>query len=120
MNARHLICALTICLCLGILSASADVPQYLNFQGTLADASGNPITGTLSIQFSLYTDPTAGTLLWTETEPSVNISNGFFDVNLGQFTPLGDAVFNNPAIWLGIAVGGDPELTPRTRIVSVG
>ena len=38
----------------------------------------------------------------------------------GKLAALGDAVFNNAQVWLGITVGNNSETTPRSRIVSVG
>ena len=58
MKTQNYFFALVICLCLGVLSAFANVPNYINFQGNLTDASGNPITGTRSIQFFIYSDST--------------------------------------------------------------
>jgi hypothetical protein len=69
--------------------------------------------------FKLYTDSLAGSLLWTETRPSIVVTDGLFNVRLGQVTTLGDAVFNNAQIWLGITVGNNSEMAPRSRIVSV-
>jgi hypothetical protein len=50
----------------------------------------------------------------------VTVAEGFFNVRLGQVSALGDNVFNNAQIWLGIKVGNNSEMTPRSRIVSVG
>ena len=102
-------CVLTVCLCLSVLSAWATVPGQINFQGTLTDTSSSPLDTTVAMTFKFYTDSTAGTLLWTEAHPSVTIADGLFQVHLGQLTTLGDAVFNNPQVWLGIAVGSDPR-----------
>ena len=41
--------------------ARAAVPQKINFQGRLTDSSGNSLTGTYSIQFSLWDSLTTGT-----------------------------------------------------------
>jgi len=101
-------------------SAFAAVPQQINYQGYLTDTGGNAMDTTVAMTFKLYTDSTAGTQLWTETRPSVSVAGGLFNVRLGQLTALGDAVFNNAQVWLGITVGGNSEMTPRSRIVSVG
>jgi hypothetical protein len=96
------------------------VPQQINYQGYLTNTSGNALDTTVAMTFKLYTDSLAGSLLWTETRPSVTVTKGLFNVRLGQVTSLGDAVFNNAQIWLGITVGNNTEMTPRSRIVSVG
>jgi hypothetical protein len=104
-----------------ILAASvwAQAPNLVNYQGVLKDSGGNPLTGTYSITFSLYSVSTGGTALWTETQGSVSVSNGLFSVLLGSVTPLTPSEFSGTDRWLGVTVGGDPEMTPRQRIASV-
>jgi len=101
-------------------SVLAAVPQLMNYQGKLTDANGDPIDGTVSIIFSIYPDSTGGTALWTETQPTVTVTSGLFNVLLGSVTAIPDSVFDGSTRWLGIKVGIDPEMTPRQPIVSVG
>jgi hypothetical protein len=98
------------------ISASA-APQLIDYQGFLEDDNGNPITDTLSITFTIYTASTGGTSKWTETQSSVAILDGLFNVTLGSSTPIPDTVFNQDERWLKITVGGN-GVSPRTRIVS--
>jgi hypothetical protein len=100
-------------------SAFAAVPQQINYQGYLASSDGTPLDTTVDMTFKLYTDSTTGSLLWTETRPSVTVAEGLFNVRLGQITALGDNVFNNTQVWLDIAIGSDAEMTPRTRVAAV-
>ncbi|MEZ4526482.1 MAG: hypothetical protein R2941_11240 [Desulfobacterales bacterium] len=45
----------------------AGVPQLINYEGTLADTSGNPVPdGTYEIQFGIYNAQSGGTPIWTE------------------------------------------------------
>ncbi|MFH1010114.1 MAG: hypothetical protein V1784_02630 [bacterium] len=76
----------------------AAVPQQLNYQGYLTDTDGNPLDTTVAMTFKLYTDSTAGSLLWTETRPSVSAAKGLFNVRLGQVTALDNNVFNNAQV----------------------
>jgi hypothetical protein len=106
--------------------AQAQVPQLINYQGVLKNGGGSPITGTVSIVFSIYTVPSGGTALWTETQSSVTVTNGLFNVLLGSVAPfqtdpgLFMGTLNaNPDRYLGVKVGGDAEMTPRQRLVSV-
>jgi hypothetical protein len=99
--------------------ALADVPHMMNFQGLLNDSLGSPLDTTLSITFTIYDTSEARVTLWAETHDSVVISSGVFNVLLGSVNPLSDTVFNDPDRWLGVRVGSDPEMTPRTRIASV-
>jgi len=117
MNFRtHLLFLAAIC-CL-VTIVSADVPHYVNFQGTLADSAGNPITGTRNMQFVIYDDSLAGSSLWSETRPSVVVTDGFFELLLGSVTPFPDTLFNGQQRWLQIDVAGQ-ALSPRTSLVSV-
>jgi hypothetical protein len=101
-------------------SAFAAVPQQINYQGCLTNTGGSPLDTTVAMTFKLYTDSLAGSLLWTETRPLVTVTDGLFNVRLGQGTSLEDNVFNNAQVWLGITVGDNSEMSPRSRIVSVG
>ena len=49
------------------------VPNTINYQGYLTDSAGTPINATVPIIFSLYSDPTGGTALWTETLASATM-----------------------------------------------
>jgi hypothetical protein len=101
----------------------AAVPQTISYQGRLTSSSGDPLDTTVSITFTIYDDSTLGNSKWTETHPSVTVTDGLFNVILGAgipAVPIHDSVFNQPDRYLGIQVGSDPELAPRTRLVSVG
>ncbi|QKK02236.1 MAG: hypothetical protein HND55_05945 [Pseudomonadota bacterium] len=98
--------------------ASATVPTTMPYQGFLTDGSGDPISGTVNLHFSLYTQDTGGTPVWQEQHASVAVTAGFFQVELGDQTLLADQLFEAP-LYLGIAVDGDPEMTPRMRVGSV-
>jgi len=58
----------------------------ISYQGRLADADGNPITGKVNIEFRLYDVPTGGVPLWEEFWTggnAVDVSDGLFSVMLG-------------------------------------
>jgi hypothetical protein len=94
------------------------VPATIGYQGRLYDASGtNPVNGTLSVAFSLYAAGTGGTAVWTETQ-SVAFVNGYFAVQLGSVTAFGSA-FDGTTRFLGVRVGTDPEMSPRSTVASV-
>jgi len=104
-----------------VLSAAAwAVPKFINFQGSLSDGSGNLVTNpSLQMVFSIYVDPTTVTSLWSETQ-TVDVKNGNYNVKLGSVTSFPAGLFdNNDALYLGIKVGNDPEMTPRTEISSI-
>lgn len=94
------------------------VPTMISYQGKLTDAAGNPLNGTYDLSFAIYNDATAGSLLWTEAQNDVPVSQGLFNVLLGSVNPLPDSAFTGMT-WLQTSVDGNP-LTPRVRIVSAG
>ena len=106
----------------GILSlcsaAHAAVPGLLGTQGVLRDGSGNPVQdSSYAVTFRIYNAPSGGAVYWSETQ-SVTTQTGLFTVELGSSSPLPDSVFSDTALWLGVQVSADPELTPRQRLVS--
>ncbi len=94
------------------------VPQLINYQGYLTRPDGAPLDTVVSITFTLYDNAMGGTSLWTEMQPSCPVEAGRFDARLGSVTAIPDH-FNLSEVWLGIAVGADVEMSPRTRLVSV-
>lgn len=121
-NGYHLLFGLLICaLALSTATtATAGAPQLVSYQGLLSDSAGASLDITVDLTFTIYNDPSAGSVIWTETQAAVTVSAGLFNVLLGSVTPLVDTVFDDTTRYLGITVGGGPEMTPRTRLVSVG
>jgi hypothetical protein len=117
---RVLAFALTLSLILLSTAALADVPGLMNYQGTLTDSAGVALDTTVAMTFSINTDSVGGTQVWTETQSSVTVSHGLFNVLLGSVHAIEDTVFKDAERWLGVQVGGDPELTPRQRIAAEG
>ena len=95
----------------GGLVAAVPVTQSVTYQGTLTDSSGNPLTGTYSMTFRLYDVVSGGTALATDTH-SVAVDKGLFT------TPVtfDSGFYDGRALWLGIKVGNDAEMTPRQEI----
>ena len=99
---------------LAVTAASAQAPSTLSFQGRLTDNVGNPINNpTQSMTFALYK---GATKIWEETQ-SVNVVDGLYNVLLGSVVPVDTIRFNQP-IDLGVKVGADPEMTPRTQLAA--
>lgn len=98
--------------------AHAAVPGTFSYQGVLNDGAGAHVAdGDYSITFSLYDVESGGAALWTETQPAVPVASGLFSALLGSVTPL-TLAFDQP-YYLGVAVGGSEELSPRTPLSSV-
>ena len=100
----------------------AEVPGMMNYQGTLTDGDGVALDTTVSMTFAIYADSTGGipVPIWWETQPSVVVSHGLFNVLLGRVNAIPDTVFRNPSRWLAVQVGSDPAMEPRERIAVVG
>lgn len=103
---------------LGALEPTAGpVPGTVAVQGVLQAASGGPATdGNYPIKFALYAQQSGGEPVWTEQSGLVAVSKGLFQQVLGKVTPLQPAL-QLGATWLGVQVGGDPEL-PRLALNS--
>lgn len=108
-------------------SAIAEVPQVISYQGRLLGSGGSPVPdGPQLIQFIIYDDSTGGSALWTSGFHSTSVEDGLFSVLLGAspHPPLPDNLFGgdffspDTARWLGIQVGVDPEISPRTKFTS--
>jgi hypothetical protein len=96
------------------------VPRLVKYSGTLADAAGKPLTGTLGVTFSLYADQEGGAPVWMENQNVEADANGQYTVMLG-FTKndgLPAEAFAAGPRWLGIHVQGEAE-RPRVLMASV-
>ena len=107
----------------GGVTVASSVPTMISYQGQLLDSSGNPVPDrTYSMTFKLYNVPSGGTAFWEETYPSVQVTDGLFNVLLGEYVSLpldeGELYPIDPT-YLGVTVGSDPEMTPRQQMVSV-
>ena len=91
--------------------AAGAVTASINYEGRLTDSGGNPLSGMYTMTFVLYETATGGTALATDTH-SVTVTDGLFSttINLGSYYFY---YLDGRALWLGITVGADPEMTPR-------
>ncbi|MCB0097309.1 MAG: hypothetical protein KDE46_16375 [Caldilineaceae bacterium] len=97
-------------------AAVTAIPTAFSYQGTLRDASGNLIDGTVNLSLRLYGAVTGGTALYTEDFANVNVRSGLFTVIVGDAKVLPASVFNTFPLYLGIKVNNDAELLPRQRL----
>ena len=103
---------------LAYASHAGAVPMALDEQGRLFDATGAPVAGTTTFVFTLYDAPTGGNVLWSESQ-TVTLDGGYFSARLGETTPFPANAFDGTKRYLGVAVNGDAEMTPRQATVSV-
>lgn len=97
--------------------AAAAVPTTITHQGRLYNANNEPISKQMDLKFALYDTPGAVNPMWSETH-TVTFDDGYFSVALGSINPF-DKLFDGSVRYLGITVGGDPEMTPRAEVGSV-
>lgn len=119
-----------VCFCLSLpglgqnaatSSATVSVPPIIQFSNVATDEGGTPMTGSVSISFSLYNSAVGGQALWTETQNVQLGSAGQYSVYLGltQTNGLPANLFTSgQAQWLGVKISGQPE-QPRVFLVSV-
>jgi hypothetical protein len=112
-----------VAICLLMVSPApllqAQPPRPISFQGVLTDTLGKAKPdGQYDFRFNLYDGPTGGMMMWSE-QRNLPVLHGLFNVMLGDVTPLAVLDFANP-YWLGIQVGGAPEMMPRMQLSASG
>lgn len=95
---------------------TTEVPRIFSYQGTLRDANGDLIDGSVDLTLKLYDTVTGGTALYTESFTDVNVRSGVFNVVVGDTTPIPASVFDNFPLYLGLSVNLDDEMLPRQRL----
>jgi hypothetical protein len=98
--------------------ATAVVPAGVTQQGRLLDSEGAPVNGELTFEFTIYDAASAGTALWTESQ-AITLDEGFFSTRLGETEAFPADLFGGGALFLGVTVGTDAEMTPRQVMASV-
>ena len=119
---RSLITALGLLIVLAVVSAPktySAVPLLMNYQGKITDSTGSPINDTLDVTFKIYVDSVTTSSEWVEIHNSVPIELELIELKLGSITPFPADLFNNDELWLGITLGTDPEISPRTQLLTV-
>ncbi|MFV1980172.1 MAG: tail fiber domain-containing protein [Rhodothermia bacterium] len=92
-------------------SLLAQAPDSISFQGVLTDPGGALLNDTLDITTTFYKSGVSG---YSQVHTGVIVKNGVYDILIG---PVDTVRFDQP-IDLGITVGLDPEMTPRTPLVA--
>ena len=113
---KNLLLSLSLIILLTAITVTGQIPQTMSYQGVLTDNSGVTVPdGDYSILFNLYDVSTSGSPLWTEMQ-IVTISDGIFNVILGDINPL--TLPFDEAYWLGITIDSGSELSPRIELTS--
>ncbi len=99
--------------------ADSQVPGGMTYQGCLTYSSVMPLSDSNLITFSIYADSLSGLLLWSETLPVDPNVQGIFTATLGLQTAFPAALFEGHPRYLGLAVDGHEEMSPRQPLTSV-
>lgn len=91
---------------------AAAVSARIPLQGRLTDAGGRPLDGSYTIRFRLYSAPSGGVVLCEDTN-SVSVDQGLFTTDIFGCSA---SDLDGKAVYLGVRVGSDPEMTPRQPI----
>lgn len=98
----------------------------MNFQGRLADASGNiKPNATYNMRLKLYTVDTAGSPVWSEdrlvsSAQGVAVTNGLFSIQLGSVTSLPSSLFAGGALYLEVELPTPASATTSSPVWSEG
>ncbi len=95
----------------GVTVAASEVTSCINYQGRLTDSAGELLSGTYTMTFGLYDVSTGGTALATDSH-DVDVTDGLFNTGID----FGTSDFDGKALWLGIKVGADSEMSPRQEL----
>jgi hypothetical protein len=113
---RNFICVVVGILIMAFAAQARAVPSTFEFTGRLTTSSG-PVSGNVTLTFTLFTQATGGVAVWTELRPNIPSQGGLVFVDLGAVTPLDNTVLANDNLFLEINVAGE-TLNPRLKVHS--
>ena len=132
MNIAKGMCTVMLCAVLfsGALiettnAVTPNVPRFITYQGRMTDLTGTPLPdGPKSVRIIVWRDATSTNPLdevWNSGPLTVTTDKGLFTVRLGEPPqPIIDPYdFLDTARWIGVTIGADPEMSPRTRLGAV-
>lgn len=114
--------AILLLLAVSLSSALAQpASAIVTFQGHLTGVKGKPIPdGEYQVTFSLYPRQASDDQLWSSGPLTVSVNNGVLVHHLGSVTEIPYSMFSTYSyLWLGISIGDDTEMTPRTLLSGV-
>ena len=84
----------------------------VSYQGKLTDNS-QPINGTASVKFDLFTVEAGGSAIWSGTASTETVTDGIFSKSIG---PVMASLFQaNSTLWLEVTVNGQ-VMSPRAKL----
>jgi hypothetical protein len=106
-------------LLLGAATATAQLPRTISFQGLVSGIDGTPaVDGQHTLVLSIYESQGATTPLFSETH-TVQTTRGVFDAVIGESGGIPVEIPFDAPYWLGVAVDGAAELSPRIPFTAV-
>jgi len=102
-------------------ASRADSPLTVTYQGQVLDTSGGLSFSAPTLGVAIFSAATGGTAGYTETQASVPIRNGSFEITIGTGTSRTGSLktaLAGPNAYLELTVNGEIQ-APRQRIVSV-
>ncbi len=100
------------------VTAIAQVPRTISYQGILTDISGNPVPdGNKNISVNLYANITGGSPIFSESQ-SVTVIKGRYTLIIGGVNPIPPNLSFNNGYFLSVSIDGGSELAPRTALTS--
>jgi hypothetical protein len=122
MTRRLIASFIVILLITSLTIIYAGVPGSINYQGRLTDNLDSPVPdSTYEMAFKIYGSEAGTDELWSSGPVDVLVINGLFNVKLGSSPMISfpDDLFSSGiSRYLGITIGIEPELTPRTLLTS--
>ncbi|XXT22880.1 collagen-like protein [Sorangium sp. So ce429] len=119
MGRRVLAVCVLLAASVGVVrGAAAAVPTQITHQGRLFSANGDPVNDALPVTFAIYAAEGDEEPVWSESI-AISFEDGYFSTVLELDEEQAAKVFNGSVRYLGITVGDDPEMEPRSPIGSV-
>ena len=104
---------------LATVSAWAQVPRVLSYQGILTDRDGRILPdGVYELQIRLYDRLDATEPIYVERQ-RVTSQHGVVNVLIGTVEPLPERLTFDRVYYVGVSVNGSAELQPRTMLTAV-
>lgn len=101
-------------------TSTKTLPQpTISYQAHLHSAdAGKPVDGNVTLSITLYSDESGSTPLWSDQFQTL-ASNGIIDLSLGSNRPLPAPDVLDRVGYIGVAINGQRELRPLTRVSAV-
>src|SRR5690349_14680296 len=89
-------------------------PRQFNYQAEVRNSSGALLSdGEYQVTVRIYETAFDATPLFSE-EHTISIERGILQINIGSLTALPASLPLDRELYLGLKIGSEPELQPRT------